>query len=342
VKIYPLIRSLLFHLDPENAHQLTLSAVRLAGEIPPIKAILQNIYAAEARPVQAFGLRFSNPIGLAAGYDKDGLGWRGLAALGFGHIEIGTVTPKPQPGNPHPRLFRIPDENALINRMGFPGKGADFVIKQISRPRRTNLVLGVNIGKNKDTPLDSAVNDYLVLFRLFADKVDYLTINVSSPNTVGLRQLQERQALDNLLRQILSERDRRSPTATKKIPILIKLSPDLTDPELDDALEVIIENKIDGVIATNTTISREGLKSPLASEAGGLSGQPLFERSKAMVEKIYTRTGGLLPVIGVGGISNATGVQRMMDAGAVLVQLYTGLLYEGPSIIKQILQDLQA
>lgn len=342
MKIYPLIRTLLFHLDPEKAHQLTLGAVRLAGEIPPIKALLHSIYAAQARPVNAFGLRFSNPIGLAAGYDKDGLGWSGLAALGFGHIEVGTVTLQPQPGNPHPRLFRIPEENALINRMGFPGRGANFVLQQISRPRPTNLVLGVNIGKNKDTPLESAINDYLVLFRLFADKADYLTINVSSPNTVGLRQLQERQALDNLLGQILSERDRLSPTATIKIPILVKLSPDLSDPELDDALQVLLENKIDGVIATNTTISREGLKSPLAREAGGLSGHPLFERSLAMVEKIYLRTGGILPVIGVGGISNATGVQRMMDAGAILVQLYTGLLYEGPGIVKQILQDLQS
>lgn len=342
MKIYPLIRALLFQLDPEKAHQLTLSAVRLAGEIPPLTALLRRIYATGARPVHAFGLRFSNPIGLAAGYDKDGLGWRGLAALGFGHIEVGTVTPKPQPGNTPPRLFRIPEENALINRMGFPGRGADFVMKQISGPRPTNLVLGVNIGKNKDTPLESAINDYLALIRMFADKADYLTINVSSPNTVGLRQLQERQALDSLLRQILLERNCLSSADTKKIPLLVKLSPDLTDQELDDALEVILGNKIDGVIATNTTISREGLKSTLAREAGGLSGHPLFERSRAMVEKIYTRTGGKLPVIGVGGISTATGVQRMMDAGAILVQLYTGLLYEGPGIVKQILQDLQA
>ncbi len=341
MKIYPLIRELLFQLNPEKAHQLTLSAVRLAGELQPIRAILQRIYTAPAKLVQAFGLSFINPIGLAAGYDKDGLGWRGLATLGFGHIEVGTVTPKPQTGNPPPRLFRIPQESALINRMGFPGKGAEFVLRQISRPRPRNLVLGVNIGKNKDTPLESAVDDYISLLRMFADKADYLTINVSSPNTVGLRQLQGRQALDNLLGQIYSERDRLSRLIPNKIPILVKLSPDLTDPQLDDALEVIVGNHMDGVIATNTTISRNGLNSSLAREEGGLSGMPLFERSLAMVQKIYGLTGGKLPVIGVGGISNATGIQRMMDAGAILVQIYTGLLYEGPGIVKEILLALR-
>ncbi len=341
MKIYPLFRALLFRLDPEKAHQLTLSAVRLAGDIQPIRAVLQWIYGAPPRPVRAFGLSFSNPIGLAAGYDKDGLGWRGLATLGFGHVEVGTVTPKPQPGNPQPRLFRIPKERALINRMGFPGKGADFVLRQISRPRPKNLVLGVNIGKNKDTPLENAVEDYLFLLKLFATKADYITVNVSSPNTVGLRQLQERQALDNLLHQICAERDRLSQQATDKIPILVKLSPDLTDPQLDDALQVILANQMDGVIATNTTISREGLSTPVASEQGGLSGNPLFERSLRTVDKIYLRTGGKLPIIGVGGIFNASGVQRMMDAGAMLVQIYTGLLYEGPGIVKRIIHNLR-
>lgn len=339
MKIYPLFRALLFQLDPERAHNLTLSAVRLAGEIWPVNALLQRIYSAPPRPVKAFGLSFSNPIGLAAGYDKDGLGWRGLATLGFGHIEVGTVTPKPQLGNPLPRLFRVPEDEALINRMGFPSKGAEFVIQQISRPRPKRLVLGVNIGKNKDTPLETAVDDYLVLVKLFIDKADYLTINVSSPNTVGLRALQERQALDNLLQQISSERDRLTQTSTHKIPILVKLSPDLTEPQLDDALEVILANRMDGVIATNTTIAREGLRAPIAREAGGLSGKPLFERSLGMVEKINLRTGGQLPIIGVGGIFNAADVQRMMDAGAILVQIYTGLLYEGPRIVKQILYE---
>ena len=342
MKFYPLLRALLFHLDPEVAHHLTLNAVRLAGEVWPFQAILQSVYKAPPRPVQAFGLSFSNPIGLAAGYDKDGLGWRGLAALGFGHIEVGTVTPQPQAGNLQPRLFRLPEQKALINRMGFPGRGAEFVLKQVSRPRPKQLVLGINIGKNKDTPLETAAEDYLILFRLFAGQADYLTINVSSPNTVGLRQLQARQALDDLLQQISHERDLLVQTPAGKTPILVKLSPDLTDDQLDDALDVILANHMDGVIATNTTLSREGIEGPVAAEQGGLSGTPLFERSLTMVEKVYARTSGKLPVVGVGGISNAAGVHRMMDAGAVLVQIYTGLVYEGPGLVKLILQSFAA
>jgi dihydroorotate dehydrogenase len=341
VKVYPFIRSILFRLDPERAHRLTLSAIQLAGEIGPVRELLNQAFAAPMMPVQAFGLNFPNPIGLAAGYDKDGLGWRGLASLGFGHIEIGTVTPKPQLGNPKPRLFRIPEEKALINRLGFPGKGAEFVMQQISKPRPKQLVLGVNIGKNKDTPLESAVDDYLYLLRMFAEQADYLTINVSSPNTVGLRQLQEREALDHLLRQINSDREIIAHTSTHPIPVLVKLSPDLTDEQLDEALEVIVDHRMDGVIATNTTVSREGMRSSMGQEAGGLSGRPLFERSLAMVKKIYLHTSGKLPIIGVGGISNANGVQKMMDAGAVLVQLYTGLLYEGPQVVKQILREMK-
>ncbi len=340
MNIYPFFRTLLFKLNPEQAHQLTLSLMRLAGDIHPVNALIRSVYSAPNHPVEAFGLSFSNPIGLAAGYDKDGIGWRGLASLGFGHIEIGTVTPKPQPGNPQPRLFRLPKEAALINRMGFPGMGAEFVVQQISKPHPKNLVLGVNIGKNNDTPLEAAAQDYLFLLRLFANLADYLTVNVSSPNTVGLRQLQERQALDQLLKQLRAERERLDQTDPHKVPILIKLSPDLTDTQLDDALDVILANQMDGVIATNTTISREGVESPHAREDGGLSGRPLLMRSLMMVAKIYKRTEGRLPVIGVGGISNATGVQRMMDAGAVLVQIYTGLIYEGPGLVKNILREL--
>lgn len=255
MKIYPLIRALLFRLNPEVAHQLTLSAARLAGEVQPISALLSAVYKAPSLPVQAFGLNFSNPIGLAAGYDKDGLAWKGLASLGFGHIEVGTVTPKAQSGNPQPRLFRLPEEKALINRMGFPGKGAEFVKLQLSRPRLKQLILGVNIGKNKDTSLESAAEDYLFLFRSFANLADYLTINVSSPNTVGLRQLQERQALDHLLLQLNLERERYYQPSHRKIPILVKLSPDLTDLQLDDALEVILANQMDEVIGTNTTLT---------------------------------------------------------------------------------------
>jgi dihydroorotate dehydrogenase len=337
VKIYPLLRTLLFQLDPEYAHQLTLRIVRLAGEIPPVNALLRLIYNAPHRPVQAFGINFVNPIGLAAGYDKDGLGWRGLACLGFGHIEIGTVTPKPQPGNPQPRLFRLINDQALINRMGFPGKGSDFVLQQISRQRPENLVLGVNIGKNKDTALETAIQDYLYLLQLFANRADYLTINVSSPNTVGLRQLQERQALGQLLKQLDVEREQICQKASRKVPLLVKLSPDLNDGQLNDALDAILANHMDGVIATNTTISRDGVNSTRAGEDGGLSGAPLFERSLRIVSKIQKYTDGKLPVIGVGGMADAASVQRMMDAGAVLVQIYTGLIYQGPGLVRDIL-----
>ena len=340
MKIYPLFRALLFKLDAEYAHKLTLNAVRLAGEIQPVNALLRSIYYSPMHPVKAFGINFINPIGLAAGYDKDGLGWRGLACLGFGHIEIGTVTLKPQPGNPRPRLFRIPEEQSLINRLGFPGKGSEFVLQQISRPRPQNLVLGVNIGKNKDTPLEYAAEDYLSQLRLFANHADYITINISSPNTVGLRRLQEGQALDQLLKQLGAERQQISQNASSKIPILVKLSPDLTDTQLNDALDAILINHMDGVIATNTTISRVGINSKKASEEGGLSGTPLFERSLAIVRKIVKYIDGRIPVIGVGGISDASGVQRMMDAGVVLVQIYTGLVYKGPGLVKKILGEL--
>lgn len=342
MKIYPYFRSLLFQLKPEVAHNLTLQAVRFAGGIAPINTFLRQAYQASHQPVQAFGLNFANPIGLAAGYDKDGLGWRGLACLGFGHIEVGTVTPRPQPGNPQPRLFRLPEQKALINRMGFPGKGAAFVRQNLAGPRPKNLVLGVNIGKNKDTPLETAEEDYLYLLRYFYNHTDYLTINVSSPNTVGLRQLQERDALDRLLSIINIERARLVQEIGNKMPILVKIAPDLSDEQLDDALDVVLRNQMDGVIATNTTISREGLESPLAQESGGLSGAPLFERSLAIVTKIHKRTSGKLPVVGVGGISDANGVQKMLDAGAVLVQVYTGLLYEGPGLVKRLIKELHS
>ena len=339
--IYPIIRALLFKLDPERAHHLTLNLIHLAGGIQPVNWILRRMFTAPQQPVQAFGLNFINPIGLAAGYDKDGYGWRGLACLGFGHIEIGTVTLEPQPGNPKPRVFRLISDKALINRMGFPGLGEEFAIKEIGKTRPKNLILGVNIGKNKDTPIESAVEEYVQLFRSFATHVDYLTINISSPNTVGLRRLQERHALDNLLRKVNTERERLSSEIPNRLPILVKLAPDLSNGELDDALEVILGNQMDGVIATNTTLARDGVTSRLASESGGLSGAPLFSRSLEMVSKIYQRTGGKLPVIGVGGIFDATGVQHFLDAGATLVQLYTGMVYEGPGLVKQILKDLR-
>ena len=338
--MYGLIRGLLFHLEPELAHTITLRAIRLAGGIPLMPGLLHQVYRADDKPVDLFGLTFKNPVGLAAGYDKDALGWRGLACLGFGHIEIGTVTLKPQPGNPKPRIFRIPAQSAVINRMGFPGEGAQAVARRLSGKRPKGLVLGVNIGKNKDTPLEAAAQDYLELVKIFYPLADYLAINVSSPNTVGLRRLQAADMLAGLLAALAKERTNQEQVVGKKVPILVKLAPDLTDEELDDALAAIRTAGMDGVIATNTTLSREEIQSPIASQAGGLSGAPLTMRSRQMVAKIVQRTDYQLPVIGVGGIMTPSDARAMLDAGASLVQLYTGLIYAGPNLIQRIVKEV--
>ena len=361
--MYPLLRLLLFRLDPERAHTLTLHALRFTGRFAPLRFFIQQYFKTDPKPVTAFGLTFRNPVGLAAGYDKDGLAARGLATLGFGHLELGTVTPRPQPGNPKPRVFRLPEDHAVINRMGFPGKGADFLYKQLStlrlQPPTSNLqlpILGINLGKNKDTPNEEAARDYLALYARFAPLADYLAINVSSPNTVGLRRLQARDALEDLLGQLakkreseevtkrpgdtVSERLDHSPLATRHSPpILVKLAPDLTDDELDDALDAITRTGMDGVIATNTTLRRDGLLSIRADETGGLSGAPLTAFSTEMIAKIHQRTGGI-PIIGVGGIMSPDDAKAKLDAGAVLVQVYTGLIYEGPGLVKRIVEGL--
>jgi dihydroorotate dehydrogenase len=335
--MYPLFRSILFRLDPEHAHNLTLSLLRIAARLPPVRSAVRAWFRGPEKAVEAFGLVFSNPVGLAAGYDKDGLGWPGLALLGFGHIEVGTVTPLPQEGNPKPRVFRLKEERALINRMGFPGKGAEWVARRLSWPRPPGLALGVNLGKNKETPLEEAAGDYLSLLRTFAPLADYLAVNVSSPNTVGLRRLQARAYLEALLSTLGEEQDRQQDELGRRVPLLVKLAPDLTDAELQDALEAILGTGMDGVIATNTTVSRPGLHSTLADETGGLSGAPLRALSTRMVGRIHQLTGGKLPVIGVGGILNAADAREKLDAGAVLVQVYTGLIYTGPGLVEEIL-----
>lgn len=339
--VYEFIKPLLFRLDPERVHAYILNLLRLVGAIPPLGSLLQSIYSVPDLPVNAFGLDFVNPVGLAAGYDKDGLAWRGLACLGFGFIEVGTVTLKPQKGNPRPRLFRLQGERALINRMGFPGRGADFVARQLRGPRPPGLLLGINLGINKDTPLERAAGDYVKLMRIFADLGDYLAVNISSPNTVGLRRLQARQTLESLLGALAEERRNQSANIDRHPPILVKLSPDLGETELDDALDVILRAGMDGVIATNTTISRAGLRgSPHAEESGGMSGAPLAWRSTWMVSRISALTGGNLPIIGVGGVMGPEDVKAKLDAGATLVQLYTGLVYSGPGLVKRILGEL--
>jgi dihydroorotate dehydrogenase len=342
VEIYPFFRSLLFRLEPEKAHALTLHLIRLVGDIAPLRTFFSRQFTVQPKQVQAFGLAFRNPVGLAGGYDKDGLGWRGLACLGFGHVEIGTVTPLAQEGNPKPRVFRLVEDQALINRMGFPGRGAEFVTRQLAKSRPPGLIIGVNLGKNMNTPLEEAEKDYLKLMRGFVGLGDYLAINVSSPNTVGLRRLQAREELENLLAALAQERralllDQR---IQKPIPLLVKIAPDLSSEELDDALKAILDNGIDGIIATNTTLQRHGLVSSLAREMGGLSGAPLFSRSLEMVSQISQRTQGRLPIIGVGGIASASSARAMLDAGATLVQVYSGLIYSGPGLVKQILSGL--
>jgi dihydroorotate dehydrogenase len=340
--MYPLIRAILFKLPPETAHGLTLNAIGLAGKIPPARGLLAAFFRGPSQPVQAFGLTFPNPVGLAAGYDKDATGWRGLAALGFGHIEVGTITPRPQPGNPAPRLFRLIEERGVINRMGFPGKGADYAAQQLkpATSKPATCLLGINLGKNKDTPLEEAARDYVSLISTFAPLGDYLAINISSPNTVGLRRLQGREFLEGLLTAVAQERREQANRLGRNVPILVKLAPDLTDDELDDALETILRTGMDGVIATNTTIGREGVRSPLAAETGGLSGAPLRQKSTAMIRKIAAHTQGKLPIVGVGGIASAADAREKLDAGAVMVQLYTGMIYEGPGLVKKILQGL--
>jgi dihydroorotate dehydrogenase len=361
--MYQLLRPLLFRLAPETAHQLTLHAVRLAGKFPPSYQLLLQLYKAPDKPVQVFGLTFKNPVGLAAGYDKDGVAVRGLASLGFGHLEVGTVTPMPQPGNPQPRVFRLVEDEAVINRMGFPGNGSAYMAKslrgrqrrmglfrsvlgtasknQISKkPNRPNgIVLGVNIGKNKSTPNEEAVLDYLALLQIFAPLADYLAINISSPNTVGLRQLQGRAALEALLTQLNIQRRMEEKQLEKRVPLLVKLAPDLSEQELDDAVDVILSTHMDGIIATNTTLARDGLASSQRDETGGLSGTPLRSRSEAVLSHLVKRVAGKIPIVSVGGIMNPDDAKRRLDLGAALIQVYTGLVYQGPGLVKKILVE---
>lgn len=340
--MYALLRPLLFRLDPETAHALLLYVLRIAGDFSPSRWLLDVIYAAPSRPARAFGLTFRNPLGLAAGADKDALAVRGLAALGFGHVEVGTVTPLPQAGNPRPRVFRLAEDQAVINRMGFPSRGCAFVQQRLAalarRPR--SFVLGLNLGKNEDTPNEEAVFDYLALLQNFASLTDYLVINVSSPNTPGLRRLQDRRALEGLLSQLDLQRRLEQQRLEKRIPLLVKLAPDLNQAELDDALDAILRTGMDGIIATNTTVSRAGLRAARRGESGGLSGSPLGSRSEAVLREILQRVGERLPIISVGGIMSPEDARRRLDMGATLVQIYTGLIYRGPRLVKEILMSL--
>jgi len=340
--LYETIRPLLFRLPPERAHALTLALLGLAGAAAPARALLRAAFRPRrGRPVEAFGLRFPNAVGLAAGFDKDGVAWRGLACLGFGHLELGTVTPRPQPGNPAPRVFRLVEDRALINRLGFPGGGAEAAARRLAGARRPGgVVLGVNLGRQRDTPPERAADDYEALLARFAPLADYLTINVSSPNTPGLRDLERGTRLASLLARLIARRDALGADLGRRVPLLVKLSPDLTETELAETLEAIEGCGADGVVATNTSTAREGLRSPRAAEAGGLSGAALSARSLRLLRAIVARTSGRLPVIACGGVAGVADARARLDAGACLVQVYTGLVYEGPGLARRLVEGL--
>ena len=332
-----LLKPLFFRADPEKIHHFTFHTLKILFSLPGIPFFVKKKFILEDKKLErtVFGISFKNPVGLAAGLDKDALVIDELSAFGFGFIEIGTVTPKPQPGNDKPRLFRLKEDQALINRMGFNNSGVKAVAERL-RKRKSTVIIGGNIGKNKATPNEEAVNDYLICFEELFDTVDYFVVNVSSPNTPGLRELQEKEPLKRLLDTLQKKNlDKKSPK-----PILLKIAPDLTDSQLDDIIEIIKETGISGIIATNTTINRSGLQS-LAENlekigAGGLSGRPLHKRSTEVIRYLHEKSGGGFPIIGVGGIHSPEEALEKLEAGATLVQLYTGFIYEGPGLIRKI------
>ena len=337
--MYGLFRPFLFGLDAERAHGATLDALDAAyrcGLTPLLGAPPKPL------PTRAFGLQFPNPVGLAAGLDKNGAHIDALLALGFGFIEIGTVTPRPQAGNPKPRMFRLPEQRAVINRLGFNNEGVDALVRNVERARRRGGLLGINIGKNKDTPNESAEADYLhCLERVYA-LADYVTVNISSPNTAGLRELQEEQALRRLVGTLREAQEQLASRHGKRVPMLVKIAPDLSDDDIDAAGRVLSDLEVDGVIATNTTVSRFGLDGVRhADEAGGLSGEPLMGRATSVLRRLRTRLPESVPMIGVGGILSGADAATKTAAGATLVQLYTGLVYRGPALVGECVEALR-
>lgn len=325
-------------MDPERAHSATLAGLDRMHALGLTSLLTKR---PPSHPVRVFGLDFPNAVGLAAGLDKNAGHVDALFALGFGFVEVGTITPRPQSGNPKPRLFRIPEENAIINRMGFNNDGMDAAIRNLEASRfvRANKkpgILGINIGKNKDTDNDSAWRDYVTCFERAYPLADYVTVNISSPNTMGLRELQEEQALRRLIASLFERREQLATRHGRRVPVLVKLSPDLAEPDIDAAARVFTELKVDGVIATNTTISRLTIQAyPQAAEAGGLSGGPLLARSTSCLRRLCSRLDDSIPVIGVGGICKGADAVAKTAAGATLVQLYTGFVYRGPRLIAE-------
>ncbi|MEO7320164.1 MAG: quinone-dependent dihydroorotate dehydrogenase [Nitrosospira sp.] len=335
--LYSLLRPLLFRLDPETAHVFTLNAIEKARRFGLLAG---GQITCQAR--HAMGLDFPNPVGLAAGMDKNGEYIEALAALGFGFIEIGTVTPRPQSGNPQPRLFRLPQANAIINRLGFNNHGVD---KLVTNVRRTNYhgILGINIGKNFDTPLEKSADDYLVCLRKVYPYASYIVVNISSPNTPNLRQLQNAEELDHLLDALKSKQKELADEHAKYIPLVVKIAPDLEFEQIESVADLLMKHHIDGVISTNTTLSRTGVETlPYADEPGGLSGAPLMQRATSVIHHLHAVLQGAVPIIGVGGIMDAADAKEKMDAGASLVQIYSGLVYRGPHLVRELVRAICA
>ncbi len=335
--VFPVLKK----IDPERVHYLVTDFLKLAHKLPFIPSLLKSIYTVENPSLgkEVFGLHFKNPVGLAAGFDKNAKWIDELSSLGFGFIEIGTVTPKPQSGNEKPRLFRLPLDEAIINRMGFNNDGSEAAA-ELLRIRKSGVIIGGNIGKNKITPNEQALEDYLLAFDDLHDFVDYFVVNVSSPNTPGLRELQEKEPLSRILLAL----KKRNLEKRSQRPILLKIAPDLTDSQLDDIIEIVHVTGIDGLIATNTTIERTPLRSSRSEVekigAGGLSGKPLTKRSTEVIRYLHTRSNGAFPIIGVGGIHSAEDALEKLEAGATLVQVYSGFIYEGPALVKNICKGL--
>ncbi len=336
--MYSALKKMLFTLEPEKAHSVAMNALDSLSQTGLGRSLLPNI--PETKSIEVAGLSFPNPIGLAAGFDKNALHTDGLAELGFGFVEIGTVTPLPQEGNPKPRLFRLPKDHALLNRMGFNNAGMEEILLNLQNRKNKNLIIGGNIGKNKITPNERAYEDYLKCFDTLYPEVDYFVVNVSSPNTPNLRALQEKEPLSKLL-ELLQKKNRTMPKAK---PIFLKIAPDLNSAELDDILEIVTDKNLDGMVVSNTTIER---KLPHYTEAhleklgnGGVSGNPVRAKSTDVIKHVHKHTQGKIPLIGVGGIFTAEDAQEKLDAGATLVQIYTGFVYQGPTIVRDILKSI--